>query len=598
MKGFRFGIRRQLSAVVLAIVLATILALSTGLYTYYARSMEQQAYAAMQTGVDQLSYNVSFYFDGLSNLLLSSMSNSTLLNALDQPAATDLELLEKRRNVEDYLSDMMVTPRKDILSVYIIAPEEIYRGGKYPATVDRTVDPSAYAWYQQALSTGKLVVVPAHLEQMIQDPQYTVFSLVHVIYSPYTGRRIGVIKADANSSGLESICRRLDCGARGGVLLLDSDGSVILSTFPGGTDVSPFLQETAAGSDHIAEIAGNPYICGSAAIEDFGWKLLSFRSTEAYDAVRRQQLLLTLAIAAVCSAGAVIAVLLFSGHFVRPLLQIVGLMKSAENGDMQVSFSDPRRDEIGYLGTSFNRMLRRIDAANRSNLELTRQIYAAKELQNLAELHALQAQIKPHFLCNALNMVSLQVQTDQPQEAVSNINRLSHLMRGLTNVDRYVPLRRELSFVEDYLGIQSARFGARLHFVIAVDPQYLECLLPALTLQPIVENSIIHGCEKQAGQTTVTIQSRAGENGCFYVEIADTGCGMSGEALAQLRQKLESLQSTEPSGSVGLMNVQHRLQLYYGKEYGLKIDSAAGVGTTVSLKLPVAKSGVLPEDKV
>ena len=597
MKGFRFGIRRQLSVVVLAIVLATIFALSTGLYTYYARSMEQQAYTGMQASVDQLSYNVSFYFDGLSNLLLSSMSNSTLLNALDQTASTDLEHLEKRRSVEDYLSDMMVTPRKDILSVYIIAPEEIYRGGKYPATVDRSVDPSAYLWYQQALSTGSLIVVPAHLEQMIQNPQYTVFSLVHVIYSPYTGRRIGVIKADANSSGLESICRRLDCGKSGGVLLLDSDGSVILSTFPQGTDVTPFLGGAAAGSDHIAEIAGSPYICGSAAIEDYGWKLLSFRSTEAYDAMRRQQLLLTLGIAAACSAGAVIAVLLFSGHFVHPLLQIVGLMKSAEDGDMQVSFSEPRKDEIGYLGTSFNRMLRRIDAANHSNLELTRQIYAAKELQNLAELHALQAQIKPHFLCNALNMVSLQVQTDQPQEAVSNINRLSRLMRGLTNVDRYVPLQSELDFVEDYLGIQSARFGARLRFVIAVDPQYLECLLPALTLQPIVENSIIHGCEKQVGQTTVTIQSRAGENGCFYMDIIDTGRGMPAGALAQLRQKLTDSPCAEPSESVGLLNVQHRLQLYYGKEYGLTIDSTAGGGTTVSLRLPVARGSAQTEDK-
>jgi two-component system sensor histidine kinase YesM len=581
---------------VLIIVLVTIFALSAGLYSYYSANVERQAYNGMQASVDQLSYNVNFYFDSLSNLLLSTMSNSTLLNGLDKSAMTDLEKLEKRRSVEDYLSDMMVTPRKDILSVYIITPEEIYRGGKYPATVDRNANPSGCFWYQEALSTGNLIVVPAHTEQLILNPKYTVFSLVHVIYSPYTGQRIGVIKADATSSGLESICRRLDCGSTGGVLILDSDGSVILSTFSSGTELSPFLSNVSTDSNHIAEIAGSSYICNSADIEDFGWRLLSFRSTEEYDAMRRQQLQLTLAIAAGCSAAAILAVLIFSSNFVRPLLHIVELMQSAENGNMQVAFSEPRRDEIGYLGTSFNRMLRRIDEANRRNLALTEQIYAARELQNLAELHALQAQIKPHFLCNALNMVSLQVQTEQPEQAVTNINRLSHLMRGLTNLEQYVPLRSEVAFVEDYLGIQSCRFGSRLRFSIHIEEAYHACVVPALTLQPIVENSIVHGCENNAAQTTVTIQSRSGEKGCFYLDIIDTGCGMSSECLTNLRQRLQSGSDPSTSQSVGLLNIQRRLQLYYGSSYGLAVESAPGVGTTVTLRLPCGGSDGIKEN--
>lgn len=592
MLSFRTSIRARLAAITLVIVLMTLFALSFALYGAYAHNTTQQQYSGMQASTEQLSHNVSFYFNNLSALLRTAMSNSALVSTLAHPASNALQALEKRRIIEDFLSGILVTPQKDILSVYILSADEIYRGGKYPATLDTITDYTAYAWYRQAIETGRLVVVPAHTEQLIQSPSHTVFSLARSIYSPYNAEVIGVIKADASSTGLQNLCEQMDCGETGGVVLVDAEGEIVLSTLPAQSEPAQFIAAFPHTDNPVARIHNASYLCNSAEVEDYGLSLLSFRSTESDNAMRLQQLWLTIGIAALCCALAVVAVLWFSSGFVSPLLRMVRLMQAAEQGNMQVEFQEPRKDEIGYLGSAFNKMLKRIDEANQSNLQLTRQVYEARELQHMAELHALQAQIQPHFLCNALNMVSLQVQTQQAETAVENINRLSRLMRALTNLNRYIPLGQELGIVRDYLEIQAARFGDRLHFCINVEECFLSCLLPALTLQPLVENSVIHGCERQTRAINISVRSTPDTKEAFCVVVSDDGTGMDPATLQELRCRLAQPENESPENSgVGLINIQQRLLLYYGAGYGLQIESSLQHGTQIILRLPMPDQG-------
>ncbi len=587
------SIKTRLLAVCLLVLFLTVTVLSGALFTLYNQSYERQTYQNKQQTIEQLALNIEGYFDDLNRLILTTISNTYLMEQLTAPAPeTELEKLEKRRVVEAFLDDIMITPRKDILNVFILA-DDIYHGGRYPSSVDAEADYKSLPWYKEALRTGRRVFVPAHLEELLTDPKYTVFSFARAFQNPNSLKDAGVIKVDANTSGIQSICEEVDTGETGGLIVRDESGAVLLNTFPPDVNLEAFLQVDPQTEEYLLTVAEEEYIFNTTTIENFHWTVLSFHSTEEFNSLQDQQLLLTVAIAAGCGFLTLLVLLLFTSSFLRPLLGIVDLMKKAEGGDMTVQYTEARRDEIGYLGRSFNDMLERITEANRLNTQLITEVYEARALQNKARLHALQAQIKPHFMCNTLNMISMMIQSGQQEEAVKNIHLLSTMMRGLTKFDTLIPLRQELVLLRAYLDLQLGRYADRLVYHETVSTAYYDYLFPALLLQPIVENSIVHGCENNPGVSTLLITSKASD--ALYLIVSDDAGGMGEEELAALRQKLREAgenrtgnpEAYSADHGLGLVNIHQRIRIYYGESYGLTVDSRPGEGTSVTLRLPL-----------
>lgn len=201
-----------------------------------------------------------------------------------------------------------------------------------------------------------------------------------------------------------------------------------------------------------------------------------------------------------------------------------------------------------------------------------------------ARLDALQRQINPHFLFNTLNSIASLVRF-RPEQARELIVRLANILRALLrDHDSYVPLRDELSFTDDYLGIEVARFGAeKLRVAKEIDPQTLDVPVPTMLLQPLIENSIKHGLEPRISGGTITLRSRL-EAGRMLIEVEDDGVGMAPERS----RSSGVLQGT----GIGMKNVRERLEVLFGDEAHFDISSRPGRGTKITLAIPVREEAL------
>lgn len=201
-----------------------------------------------------------------------------------------------------------------------------------------------------------------------------------------------------------------------------------------------------------------------------------------------------------------------------------------------------------------------------------------QRLLNEARLAALMRQINPHFLFNTLNSISSLIRTD-PEQARNVIYKLSNILRRLLRkTENLNPLREELQFIDDYMGIELVRFGSKLRFVKEIDASTLDRLVPGMLLQPLVENSIKHGLSSKVEGGMIRVRSHL-ENGRLHLLIEDDGVGIPEEKLANLFEQ-----------GIGISNVNERLKVLFGDKYRMWIDSRPGGGTRTEIEVPELKT--------
>ena len=202
-----------------------------------------------------------------------------------------------------------------------------------------------------------------------------------------------------------------------------------------------------------------------------------------------------------------------------------------------------------------------------------------------AEFELLQAQINPHFLYNTLDAIVWSAEAGNEKQVVRMVRSLSEFFRmSLNKGKEIVTVREELMHVRSYLEIQQVRYQDILTYRIDVPEEYGDRRIPKITLQPLVENALYHGIKNRRGGGAITVGARE-EDDLLILYVRDDGIGMSAERLAQIREGLTE-QAPEKSAIYGLYNVNERIRLDFGEEYGLSIDSEEGTGTTVEIRLP------------
>ena len=254
-------------------------------------------------------------------------------------------------------------------------------------------------------------------------------------------------------------------------------------------------------------------------------------------------------------------------------------MKQAEMGDMDVKFDSHYRDEIGELGRSFNSMLERLK-------NLIRQNYEKQKKLRTQELKVLQMQINPHFLYNTIDTINWMAQSiDADKISEVAIALANYYRQSLSKGAEIIKISDEISQINSYLTIQKTRYEGHIDFRIDIDSDILGLYIPKLTLQPIVENAIYHGLREKEGGGIVEIRGfRENNRVIFYIK--DNGRGMDQETLDKL---IKCIDTGVSSQGYGLSNVNERLKLYYGKEYGIGVESLAGCYTIVTITIPVAE---------
>lgn len=271
-----------------------------------------------------------------------------------------------------------------------------------------------------------------------------------------------------------------------------------------------------------------------------------------------------------CLPLCLLCALILCRHLAQPVQQLDQAMAEVQRGNFHIHLALNTRDEFGRLAASFNRMV----AEYQENLNRQRAL-------NEAQIRILRAQLNPHFLYNTLDSMKWLAITHRAPTIASLATDLAVLLRASISADELIALADELEFLERYIEIQTIRFADSFTYEEVVDPDCLNCLIPKLSLQPIVENSILHGvAQREDGY--IKVSARA-EDGCLILSVYDNGCGIPKDILDWLNSEEKPMLK----GHMGLFNVNQIIRFHYGMEYGLSGESCPGEFTCIRVRLPI-----------
>lgn len=396
---------------------------------------------------------------------------------------------------------------------------------------------------------------------------------------------IGIVRFDIRGDDIRKILTNGKAGNKAYGFLINGEGVLISSSeerdtpAPMNLSLPDVLQAIGSGGKttwKTMEMSGVHFLAGVKPIPGTDWKLLAILPyTEILASYQSLRVRLVLLVIAVLLSAYVIAFIISRTNASR-LKKFVQTMDRVERGDFSIAALPKNRDEIGELARKFNSMLTKIAILMDEKYELG---YRVKN----AELKALQAQINPHFLYNTLDLVnwfSRMGMDKQLQEVVLSLTKFYRLT--LSRGEDLIPLEDELSHVAAYVDIQNQRFKGSIGFSVNMDEKVRRVKIPKITLQPIVENSIMHGIrEKREMRGNIEITASM-EGSDLLIVVADDGVGMDGEKLEKLEMGL-----CESSGSsYGIKNIRERLAVYYGEKYGLSFQSVPGMGTKATVRIP------------
>ena len=344
------------------------------------------------------------------------------------------------------------------------------------------------------------------------------------------------------------------------------------------------IEETSDYDQRLTQLENNVYVLTSL-VEEYMYTYLYYEAAElnaVQQEVSRQAGAEIVAITVVCGLAIVFVLrhsIRLSRSITGPLEEMCGRVENVAGGDLTVQEPVPSEiREIHTLSEGMEQMIGRLD-------EQMRESRQRQESLRRTELALLQAQINPHFLYNTMDTIIWLIEADKQQEAVEMVSNLSSFFRhSLSRGEDVITLAEEERHVRSYLQIQHARYKDIMEYTVDIDPGLHDAMLPKLTLQPLVENALYHGIKLKRAKGTIRITGRL-EDGCVLLRVEDNGVGMTRERLSQLRSAMERQERV----GFGLSAVNQRLMLQFGPEYGLRIDSEEGVGTTVTARIPYTR---------
>lgn len=567
------SIQFKLIVVFLVSVLIPLLIIITVLPAYYIRRTKSQAVLSAGSTVKSLCRNVEIYLNDLENITLIPYINENIMSALrkkmryqgrEMPAVEAYEMNETLQHEMALYFQLM---RQDI-SDFLLLPQDktVYLMSVHSSYCDKQYDYWSQDWYQEAvLADGSAVFIGNTEQDYILNPQTDCFfSVVRLIRDVENGESLAVIKADMETSVLESMLQNVSFGEDAYCLVIDREGDIVCSDLA----VPDSVLEKMNTDERWLENGLSGYLIAASPVGKTQWKVAALLPESNF--VRQNYF--------VYLVGGIIGILylligsvlffLFARYVTRPLGRLASAMKMVQKGDLEAYYQTESEDEIAELGNNFNKMLKKIN-------ELIGKEYKAVLARKDMEYYALQSQIQPHFIYNVLNNLVGLNRTGERALLENSILALTEILRYMLNHRDMVRVEVELHVIEKYCELQKLRFGSRFDYVITCEKEFLSCRIPKLLLQPLVENSVLHGIEPKNGGGTITLfgeKTDEDEREYLLFTIADDGAGFD-------RKKLDLSQC------VGLRNVQERLGLVYHNA-SIRIDSSPGNGTVVKIMIP------------
>lgn len=447
------------------------------------------------------------------------------------------------------------------------------------SNIEAGYNPSGEAWFLQAIQGGgKPVVIGARVLSTLGNgqPVYT-FSVARAIVDYLQPATLGVMRINTNVNELDKYLRPTVLTPSQRIQLIDAEGMTVYDNQKQNM-MKPAPDDMKAVIHSGQDISrSNGWIVSRHNLSFSGWTLVSMvPEKELYKDLNRTTRFVVIVTGAVLLATTFL-LLLLTVNIMAPIRRLMTHMKRMELGDFSHETLEDRKDEFGVLSNNFSKMAKQIK-------RLIDEVYLEKLTQKELELQMLQYQINPHFLYNTLESIQMMAIINKDRETAEMVQALGKILRySISSKGDYVKLGEEAELLGDYVKLQQQRFEELYRIRLDIPDELADAVVPRLMLQPLVENAIYHGLRNKEEGGRVDIRGRR-EGHEIVLEVQDNGTGMDEEELGRLRKYIED--ESEESHSIGLKNVNKRIRLYYGDEFGIRIDSVAGTGTTMSIRLP------------
>ena len=489
-------------------------------------------------------------------------------------------------------SDLLEFYRQHVSSLEKITLSNpyLYQTRVYSAADDITeMMPILYSARRMARmpwAQGEVVSGSWHLDfddQLFADYPVTphIMSLVTVVTAS-AQERVGVLEVAVR---MDDVLPDLFDPPQGSwSVLLDGDGGVAAgraAAAPGELASIPFQEGTVR---HVLD--GKPVLVTQARLKDFDCTYLQVTSLSDIYRTGLQQAVLLLIILLAAAVVMVYAAARLTRRMLRGFYGAFDGIRAFANGDTNAVVEVTGEGEVADFAREAGGLLDQLRRLMRDNIRRETQIQSA-------ETRALQNQINAHFIYNVLEAIKMMAEIDEEYEIADAVTTLAKLLRYSMKLEGGgVTVERELDYIQNYVTLMNLRFDYVISLCVDVPPELLGQKVPKISLQPIVENAVVHGAAVLAADTTITVRGTVDEAaGRFSIQIIDEGRGMGEADLARLHRQIAG-EEPAPVGSgngIGLGNVQTRIRMAFGEDYGLQVSSRLGQGTTVGVTLPYVK---------
>ncbi|ULO09388.1 sensor histidine kinase [Paenibacillus sp. 19GGS1-52] len=543
------------------------------LYNKFAKTAEANANLNMQQIIEQVNYNLELYVNGMRNIF------ETAEGQITNSSSVDSALLSERIG-------MLMGSREDIVSVAVFTPQGGYVIGTPGQDMRLNTQLDTQSWFTSAKKTSEVAFSAPHIQNLFKGRYTWVVSVSKLIQYRENGElKTGILLIDFNFRTIDELSKQVKLGKRGYAYILDSLGNIVYHPqqqliYAGlkYENVEPVLEY--AYRSYLDESTGEKRFITVRTLAQTGWKIVG---VAYYDEIVTTKRDLNQFLAWFLSAvilGVIIVSILLSALIASPIRRLERTVKLVGEGDLYTPINVRGAYEVEQLSKRFNLMLQRIR-------QLMDQIIYEQETKRKGELEVLQSQINPHFLYNTLNSVIRLAERGKTEEVVTMIQSLSRFFRiSLSKGKNIITVQEELDHIRHYLVIQNIRFKNKFRYKITAQEEVLQLQTIKLILQPIVENALYHGIEMMPDEGFISISAELRDE-LIVIVISDNGLGMSQETMKLI------LTGGNKSGSgsgVGVRNVNERIGLYYGREYGLTFESEIEEGTTVTITFPALKN--------
>ena len=578
------SIQSVIFATVAVLVLSAVVVVTGVSMKFTNTSIFENSSEYTHTIIQQMNQNIDSYIDYMENIAYLISSNEDVQDYLFDEKIDN----EGRYRILNQFQTILDS-RSDIRNVGIISKNGRMLINDGSKSVNQDLDLNTQEWYATALEKPNgPILTSSHVQHIISGERPWVITLSRGIRDRSgSGEKEGVFFIDLNYSAISGLCDQSTVGTKGYAFILDAKGNIVYH--PQQQQLYNELQTENISlimdtdEDTVLTGTGNDgKLYSISRSEKTGWTVVDCTNVKELLSKSRQAQSVYVLTAIIL----VIVALLFSRFMARsitlPIQKLRDSMKKVQEGDFSVSdVVVDSKNEIGSLTKSFDVMTHRIH-------ELMEQNVHEQEEKRKSELKALQSQINPHFLYNTLDSIIWMAEGKKNEEVVLMTASLARLLRqSISNEDEVVPIANEVEYARGYLTIQKMRYKDKLEFQIDVDPSILHIPLIKLVLQPIIENAIYHGLKYKESKGLLIVRGFM-KDGNAVLQVIDDGVGMDEDTLAHIydRHKVNY-----HSNGVGVYNVQKRLKLYYGDDYGITYESQKGNGTTATITIPGRQEG-------